>query len=528
MRSALTRSQTEAQNMTLADTGHVVLKNVDVFGGLPDDILDIIRTYMEERSSPAGTVLFTEGQRAEEVFFVRQGTVQIIKSQDGKSEILACRGRGEVIGEMALIDASARFATAICECDCDLFVLSRTRFFELLPKHPSIAERIMRIMSHRVREADVKRLEGLEVKTRELEAARTRLEASLTYRDRVLAYAPYPIIVTDTTNRVQLANDAAQRTFGHPKKRRLWDWIVSKQAEAPAESESNLSRNVSWNSELELTGPDDKQLFCKIVAVPIANTGDGRAARLWIFEDMTEMRALQSRAIDRERLALKGEMAGEIAHELNNYLAVLMGNVELLPMFLGSSLPANAQKSLASIQQALTQIAVFTDSLLRSRHPAGQLTEININEFLENQIAFLRPQKRLKKAVVQTQWGEGIPALECDASGLQQVFYNLLLNSADSLSDGGPEHHTIFVSTRYDQDNARVELIVEDDGPGIPKDVQARMFKERISTKPSGHGFGLLTIARIIQEHGGTITPGTRDGGGARFVITLPLHPPTP
>lgn len=511
--------------MSSLDTGHITLKNVDVFAGLPDDILDVIRTYMEERGCAAGTVLFAEGQAAEEVFFVRAGTVQIAKNQDGKSEVLARRGCGEVIGEMALIDASPRFASAICESDCELLVLSRSRFFELLPKHPSIAERIMRIMSQRVREADVKRLEGLEAKTRELEAARIRLEASLTYRDRVLAYAPYPIIVTDTSNKARLANEAAQRLFGPSRNRSLWEWITPKTSCVVSDSGEQLNRSVSWTCELELSGPDNAQLFCKVVAVPIADAGDGQAARLWIFEDQTEMRALQSRAIDRERLALKGEMAGEIAHELNNYLAVLMGNVELLPMFLGASLPPNAQKSLTSIQQALSQIALFTDSLLRSRHPAGQLTEIELNGFLESQIAFLRPQKRLKKAIINTQWGENIPKLECDASGLQQVFYNLLLNSADSLSSGGPDNHTIYVSTRYDDANARVELVVEDDGPGIPAEVQARMFKERVSTKPTGHGFGLLTIARIVQEHGGTIVPGTREGGGARFVITLPLRP---
>lgn len=510
--------------MGLSDTGHIVLKSVEVFGGLPNDILDVIRSYMEERVAPAGTVLFSEGQTAEDVFFVRQGIVQIIKSNDGHAEVLARRGRGEVIGEMALMDASARFASAICETDCDLFVLSRKRFFDLLPKHPSIAERIMRVMSQRVREADVKRLEGLEAKTKELETARAKLEASLTYRDRVLAYAPYPIIVTDVANRVQLANTAAQRIFGHPRKRPLWEWITPKSSEIAAESEDRLLHSSSWKGELELTGPDDAQLYCKVIAVPIANTGDGRAARLWIFEDLTEIRALQSRALDRERLALKGEMAGEIAHELNNYLAVLMGNVELLPMFLGDSTAPNVQKALKSIQNALSQVALFTESLLRSRHPAGQRTAIMLNEFLENQIAFLRPQKRLKKAVIKTHWDTNVPEFECDASGLQQVFYNLLLNSADSLAAAGTEHFTIFVSTRFDASTGRVELVVEDDGPGIPDDIRSRMFKERVSTKPTGHGFGLLTIARIIQEHGGEITAGTREGGGARFVISLPVN----
>lgn len=512
--------------MGMMDTGHIALKSVDVFAGLPNDILDVIRTYLDERVVPAGTILFAEGQRAEDVFFVRQGTVQVVKSQDGKAHVLARRGRGELIGEMALFDSSARFASAICETECQLLILSRRRFFELLPKHPSMAERIMRVMSQRVREADLKRLEGLESKTRELEAARQRLEASLTYRDRVLAYAPYPIIVTDMRNQVQLANTAAQHVFGHANRRPLWDWILPKSPMVPQESEQCLANSQSWRGEVELTGPGGSQLYCKVVGVPIADTGDGRAARLWVFEDLTEMRALQSRALDSERLALKGEMAGEIAHELNNYLAILMGNVEMLPMLMGNALPPNAQKSLQNIQQALSQVALFTDSLLRSRHPAGQRSRINLNEFLENQIAFLRPQKRLKKTVIRTQWDPAIPEIECDAAGLQQVFYNLLLNAADSLSSVTGGNHTILVRTRNDAAAGRVELIVEDDGPGIPPEVRAKMFKERISTKPSGHGFGLLTAARIIHEHKGTISAGDRDGGGARFAVRLPVSSP--
>ncbi len=512
--------------MNFSNTGHLMLKSIDVFGGLPDDVLKVICSYMDEREHCAGEVLFAEGQPAEEVFFVRNGIVQIIKAQDAKAEVLARRGRGEVIGEMALLEAAVRFATAICETDCELFVFSRKRFLELLPAHPSIAERILRIMSQRVREADVKRLQTLESKTRELEAARARLEASLTYRDRVLANSPYPIVVTDTENRVQLANAAAQRLFGPPQKRPLWEWVGPTSPETANDAETQFKHGRNWRGELELTSQEHTQLFCKIIAVPIVDSGDGRPARLWIFEDLTEMRALQSRALDRERLALKGEMAGEIAHELNNYLAVLMGNVELLPMFMGDAIPASAKKSLNSIQQALSQIALFTESLLRSRHPAGQRTSINLNEFLENQIAFLRPQKRMKKAVIKTSWDPNIPEFECDAAGLQQVFYNLLLNSADALAAAGTEHFTIFVSTQYDSHARRINLIVEDDGPGIPPDICARMFKERVSTKPTGHGFGLLTIARIVQEHSGTITPGQREGGGARFVISLPLDQP--
>lgn len=514
--------------MPLRDTGHIVLHSVEIFEGLTEDLVSAIRDYLGERTVPAGTVLFAEGESADTVYFIRHGVVQLIQSSSGKAEVLATRGRGQIVGESALVESGPRFASAVCESDCELFVMSRARFLELLPKHPGIAERIMRVMNQRIHEADAQRLQILEEKTRELEAARARLEASLRYRERVLACAPYPIVVTNCANRVQLANDAALRIFGSPDRRTLWEWITPLDHGKTEAAESKLSAGAAWRDELELRGCGQAQVYCMVAGIPITDTGDGRPARLWIFEDQTEMRALQSRALDRERLALKGEMAGEIAHELNNYLAVLMGNVELLPMFLNGEIPAPAEKALRNIQQSLTQIAVFAENLLRSRHPAGQRAEIQLNEFLDNQIAFLRPQKRLKKAVIQTQWGEGIPPLECDASGLQQVFYNLVLNAADSLAEGDHDHHTILVSTRYDAERECAILVVEDDGPGIPPEVLPRMFKERVSSKPTGHGFGLQTIARIIHEHGGTITPGSRAGGGARFTITLPVTASVP
>lgn len=359
------------------------------------------------------------------------------------------------------------------------------------------------------------------------EDARAGLESALIFRDRILACSPYPTVVTEVSNIVRLANDAATRLFGVRHEARLWDWVTPREGQTPSLCESYLNRGAMWRDEIGLTGPNGVAHTCKVVAVPIADTGDGHSARLWIFEDVTELRALQSRAADRERLALKGEMAGEIAHELNNYMAVLMGNVELLPMLMGDSVPPSVARSLNSIQQALSQIVMFTDSLLRSRHPAGIRAVISLNEFLLNQIAFLRPQKRLKKIVIETNWDTSIPPFECDGSGLQQVFYNLLLNSADALSDSASGHHTAYVTTRFNREQNAAELIVADDGPGIAPEVVNQLFRNRVSTKPTGHGFGLLTIARIVEELGGKIEAGTRNGGGAQFQISLPIGGPT-
>ena len=81
----------------------------------------------------------------------------------------------------------------------------------------------------------------------------------------------------------------------------------------------------------------------------------------------------------------------------------------------------------------------------------------------------------------------------------------------------------MFIATRFDKNKETITLTVSDNGPGLPPDIVTRLFKERVSSKPTGHGFGIMMIARIVEDHGGTITAGRRAGGGAEFVLTLPV-----
>jgi signal transduction histidine kinase len=495
--------------MPLTDTLFVALEKAGFFAGLGSEVIDALQARMELRRFPAGSILFAEGDMGNCVFLVRQGSVRILKQQDDSQIELARRGPGEIIGEMALIDASPRFATAVCEGDCELFVLSQEQFFEVMAKHPQMMVHVLCVLVARTREADVVRL-------REMEAA-------LDYRDRILRVSPYPMIVTDPTTQVQITNRAADHLFGLRRHAALWQWVRPRDPAVRPEAAYAAQTGEGWQREIEVEGPAGDTILCKVTMAPIPDTGDGKAGRLWVFENLTEMRTLEQQAMRQEQLALKGEMAAEIAHEVNNYLAVLSGNAELLPLHMGQDRPPGVDRALANISRALEQIGVFTDSLLRSRHPTGQRTRIDINEFLRSQIAFLRPQKRFKKLVIQTEWDETIPPLECDASGLQQVFYNLLLNAADAHAEAGTDHYTVFVSTHHDPANCAARLIVGDDGPGIPPEVMARIFRERVSSKPTGHGFGTLTIARVVREHGGTVAAGERTGGGTEFTIALPL-----
>jgi PAS domain S-box-containing protein len=492
--------------MPLTDTSRAILTRPELFAGLTDETLAALREYMTTQRSGTGTTLFAEGETGDRAFIVCSGSIRVLKRQGATTVELARRGPGELVGEMALLDAAPRFATAVCETDCDLLVLTREDFLDILRTCPQVAVQVLRALASRTREADVVRLQ--------------QMEAALNYRDRVLSSLPLPMIVTDSAGDVRLCSGAAERLFGPRHQGNLWEWLRPTDPAVHAETVQATVARDRWDCETEIVTPEGATLFCAVSMANMKHPEEETRSCIWVFRDLTELRALQQQAVARERLATKGEMAGEIAHEINNYLA---GNVELLTMRLAAGMTPPVEKPLRNIREAVEQIGLFADGLLRSRHPAGQQTTIDLNDFLRYQITFLRPQKRLKRIRIQPQWDETLPALECDPAELQQVFYNLLLNAADALADSGPEKSTVYVTTHHCPDDKTAQLIVADDGPGISPAVLPRLFRERVTTKPAGHGFGLQTVGRIIREHHGTIVAQERSGGGAQFVITLPL-----
>jgi len=517
----------------------MVLVRAEVFMDLPTDQLAAIRRYLEERHFAAGRTLFRKGDEGDSLYVIRRGSVRLQRVKDEIIQESGRRGPGEMIGETALIDSSPRGVTVVCETDADFFALSRQAFYDILSNYPSIATQILRVLTTRIRDIDAARVQELEEKNRALEQARDRLtqllheletsndhlEAAVSYRDRVLAVSPHPVIVTDTSNCVRLINPAALQLFGESDWGALWDWVRPVAIETVAAVEETLRQGTTWAGELEVYDSSERVLLCKVTAAPISDTGDGNAARLWMMEDLTEIRALEQQAIQRERLATKGEMAAEIAHELNNYLAVLSGNAELLDMHLGPGQTEKAGRCLSNIRQSLERIRVFTDNLLNSRHPSGQKIATDLNTFLENQVAFLHPQKKFRKVIFKTDWGLDVPPVICDPSAIQQVFYNLALNAAEALAETAGAHSTVWIETRYVPELGMVQLRVADDGPGIPSSLEGSLFKRRVSSKPTGHGFDLLTIGRIVNEHGGNVAAGPRQGGGTEFTINLPVDP---
>jgi signal transduction histidine kinase len=226
--------------------------------------------------------------------------------------------------------------------------------------------------------------------------------------------------------------------------------------------------------------------------------------------------------VSSERLAAKGEMAAEIAHELNNSLAAISARAQFFLMGVGTMTPERTQESARIIFEQASAMTVLTKGLLDFSHKEVRKQPTKLNDVIRRTVEFITPQNKYERIEFSLDLSEDLPEMNLDPGQVQQVFMNLFSNSADALRGAKAAMPRIVVRTRLKPAVGQVELVVEDNGPGLPPEAMMKVFEPSFTTKPEGHGFGLSTCYRIIQNHGGKIAAQNVPGSGARFTITLP------
>jgi signal transduction histidine kinase len=237
---------------------------------------------------------------------------------------------------------------------------------------------------------------------------------------------------------------------------------------------------------------------------------------------------LAGRLRETEKLAVVGNLAAGLGHEIAAPLHVIRGRAEMLRRKAAD--PA-AQRNLHIIAEQIDRITLIVKELLdfaRRREP--RMTELDITQVLRDVIEFVDPE--LTRGGARVQWAaEDTAIVRGDPDLLHQVFINLLLNAVQVMQGQRGERLVTLRVTRTDAD---VTVDVEDTGPGIADDVAPRIFEPFFTTKQPGEGTGLgLAVARsIVEEHGGTITAGNRRDAapgrrGAAFRIVFPAAPMT-
>ncbi len=232
-----------------------------------------------------------------------------------------------------------------------------------------------------------------------------------------------------------------------------------------------------------------------------------------------------------EKLALLGSMVGRITHELKNPLYNIRGTTENLVEKIGRGElpPDELRQRLERILGGLEKAETRMRSLLRFARPAGGPREkVQLSRVLTAAAVETAELLAANGVKLARDYGKGVFVL-ADAEALEQVFANLLVNSAQAMGESGGGTVTLALSPVSRLGGGEpdwVEVIVSDDGPGIPSADLERIFEDFFTTKggKGGSGLGLAICRHLVEEHRGTLSAENRPEGGACFRVGLPLH----
>ncbi len=250
---------------------------------------------------------------------------------------------------------------------------------------------------------------------------------------------------------------------------------------------------------------------------------------LSIGRDVTEQMQVQAQLMVSDRMASIGALAAGVAHEINNPLAAVVGNLELathhadlLVTKLGASalladlrdIVHDARESAERVRQIVKDLKIF------SRVEEDKRSAVNIRRVLESSLRMASNEIRHRAKLV-THFGQ-VPNVDGNESRLGQVFLNLVVNAAQAIPEGNIDRNEIVITTSTD-DSGNVVTEVRDTGPGIAPEVLRKLFTPFFTTKATGVGTGLgLSICqRIIHGLGGEITVTSTVGEGTAFRVLL-------
>lgn len=279
------------------------------------------------------------------------------------------------------------------------------------------------------------------------------------------------------------------------------------------------------------TGYLEKILSIKIA--PIASLATGDEGMIMTIEDATEKVTMEQYVILSEKLVARGEMAASVAHELNNYLAIISNNAELMNLNIEREKFDKVKFNSSSIIDNVFKIKRFVDSLMDFSNPEPEYISYDLRRLIDDLLFSLRIQPRFKLVQFSIDMGSDLPNLEIDVGQIQQVLMNLLNNAADAIEEraiaadaaGESFNRQIGIAVSYREANELIVVDIRDNGMGMTPETREKVFNLHFTTKKGGHGLGLFNCRKIATQHGGTLQVESQPMLGTTFTLTLPrLH----
>ena len=279
---------------------------------------------------------------------------------------------------------------------------------------------------------------------------------------------------------------------------------------------------------LRLRRADDSSFWVEVTAHLDASNGEVGRRLVALMRDVSERRRLEEQGRDlyqqllqTEKMAALGQTVSGVAHELNNPLATILTWSERLSLRALDDVTKRGIQTILSESERAAKIVRTLLTFSRKRHTTRAMIELN--QIVRETLSLRAYDQRVSNVAVIEALAGGLPQVFADPHHVKQVLLNLIVNAEQAMLAANGRG-TLVIRTWYDADQETVVLEVNDDGPGVPEDVQAKIFDPFFTTKGVGQGTGLgLTVAyAIVQEHGGRIRVSSGASQGASFFVEFP------
>jgi signal transduction histidine kinase len=219
-----------------------------------------------------------------------------------------------------------------------------------------------------------------------------------------------------------------------------------------------------------------------------------------------------------DRMAIKGEMAAEISHELKNLFNIALLQLDSLERSFMKYSPEMALQRIRETHESVKKISVFARNLVETSSLQTTKSIGNFNKAVSGIVQLVGALSKYHDASITLILDDSLPLMKFDQQQMSQLLLNLLNNAVEAR----PET-TLQLTTTYQREKDRVRLTLTDNGPGIREALLMKMFQEKFSTKSDGHGYGLPICKKIVENHDGVITVSSCLDKGTTFTIDLPI-----
>jgi two-component system, NtrC family, sensor kinase len=344
---------------------------------------------------------------------------------------------------------------------------------------------------------------------------------------------PIGLYVVDRDYRIKIWN--RQREIGAPGLRR--DEVVGRQVfevltrqpadELRADFDRVFQTGEILQDELDVTLGGEVRSF-RLSKIPMRLEGDQISHVITIGEDVTESRRIQGQIMQSEKLAAIGQLAAGVMHEINNPLATISACVAAISGRVDDLVEKErtaVAEYLEIIDKEVDRCTRIVDGLLDFSRPKGKAKgRVALNAVVEETLFLLKHHQRFKRLTLVRELDASIPPAIGNAEQLTQVLMALMLNAVDAMDD---RRGQLTVRTgRHPNHLDEVVVEIEDNGVGIPRADQSKIFEPFYTTKPPGRGTGLgLSICYgIVEDHRGRIEVDSQPGRGSIFRVYLPVQ----